>query len=123
MKLILSISIILMAAFIAFGQDGRDKGIELYQTGDYNAAIPILQNVVATNNKDRDAWLYLGMSFARIKKDKEALKALRKGDSISSKNPSGYDKELKITSKPRVGFTQSARENMTQGKVKLAVEF
>jgi TonB family protein len=123
MKLTLSMLTILLFAVVAFGQDKTDKGIELYLQGDYNGAISILQDVVQTNKNNRDAWLYLGMSFARIRKNKEALKALRKGDSISSKNSSNYDKELKIISKPHCRYTDSARENSITGTVKLAVEF
>lgn len=123
MKTLLLTLTILMFAVVAFGQNERDKGIELYQSGDYNAAISILQNVVTADKKDRDAWLYLGLSFARIKKDNEALKALRKGDSISSKDSSNYDKEVKITSKPRPTYTELAKQNLTQGRVRLAIEF
>ncbi len=92
MKLSLSILSIFLFVVVAFGQNAPDKGIELYLQGDYNGAITVLQNVVQIDKKNRDAWLYLGMRFARIRKNKEALKALRKGDSISSKDSSNYDK-------------------------------
>jgi tetratricopeptide (TPR) repeat protein len=123
MKLTLSILTILLSAFIAFGQTDLDKGIELYQSNDYNAAISVLQGVVNADQNDRDAWLFLGMSLAQAKKTKEAIKALRKGDSISGKFSTVYDKAPKIISKPRAQFTDAARQNMTRGVVKLAVEF
>lgn len=123
MKLTLSMIAILLFAFVAFGQDEPDKGIELYLQGDYNGAITVLQNVVQTDTNNRDAWLYLGMSLARVKKHKEAVKALRKGDSISSKDSSNYDNELKIISKLRCRYTDSARENLITGTIKFAVEF
>jgi tetratricopeptide (TPR) repeat protein len=123
MKLTLSMLTILLFAFVAYGQDEPDKGIELYLLGDYNSAITVLQNVVQTDKNNRDAWFYLGMSLARVKKNKEALKALRKGDSISSRDSSNYDKELKIISKPRCRYTDLARENLITGTVRLAVEF
>ena len=79
MKLILPVLTILLFAFVSFGQeDEPNKGIELYLQGDYNGAITILQNAVQTDKENRDAWFYLGMSFARIKKNKEAVKALKK---------------------------------------------
>lgn len=123
MKFTLSILTILLFACVAFGQNERDKGVGLYLQGDYNSAIAILQNVVQTDKKNRVAWLYLGMSFARARKNSEALKALRKADSISVKDSSDYDKELKIVSKPRPRYTDSARQNLTTGRVKLAIEF
>lgn len=123
MKLTLSILTILFFALATFGQSERDKGIELYLQGDYNGAVTILQKVVQTEKKNRDAWLYLGMSLARTGKKNEALKALRKGDSISAKNSSDYDKELKIISKPRGRYTEAAKRNQITGVVKLAIEF
>lgn len=122
MKLTLTIITTLLCALPAFGQSAGG-GIELYEKGDYNGAITILQNVVQTDKKNRDAWLFLGMSFARTGKNTEALKALRKGASISSKNSSGYDKTIKIISKPRASFTETARRNLTTGTVRLVVEF
>jgi outer membrane biosynthesis protein TonB len=123
MKFTFLILTILLFVFSAFGQNERDKGIELYLQGDYNSSIVILQQAVQADKKDRDAWLFLGMSLARTRKNNEAIKALREGDSISSKDSSVYDKELKIISKPRPRYTESAKENLTSGIVKLAIEF
>jgi tetratricopeptide (TPR) repeat protein len=123
MKFILSSLTILLFCTFGFGQSEREKGIDLYKNGDYISAIEVLQNVVKTDDKDRDAWLFLGMSFVKTKKNKEALKALRKGDSISSVNSSEYSKELKIISKPRPRYTELAKQNNTAGRVKLAIEF
>lgn len=122
MKITLLIFTILLFSFAAFGQTERDKGIELYQSNDYSTAVTVLQNAVKVDQNDRDAWLYLGMSLARAKKTTEAMKALRKGDSISAKS-SLYDTPVKIISKPRARYTDAARQNMTQGVVKLAIEF
>ncbi len=101
MKFTLSILTILLFALSAFGQNERDKGIELFLQGDYKGAIAVLQNVVQTDKKNRDGWFCLGMSLARIKKNKDAVKALREGDSVSLKDSTIYDKELTIISKPR----------------------
>jgi tetratricopeptide (TPR) repeat protein len=123
MKFTLSILTILLFVLVAFGQEESDKGIELYEQGNYTGAITVLQNVVQADKKNRDAWFHLGMSFAKTGKNNQAVKALRKGDSISSINSSGYDKELRIISKPHARYTDSARQNLTAGKVKLAIEF
>lgn len=123
MKFILSLLTILLFFSFGFGQSEREKGIDFYKNGDYISAIEVLQNVVKTDDKDRDGWLFLGMSFVKTKKNKEALTALRKGDSISSTNSSEYSKELKIISKPRPRYTELAKQNQIAGRVKLAIEF
>lgn len=122
MKLLLTIFTVLLFSLVNFGQSERDKGIALYQANDYDAAILAFQEAVITNQNDRDAWLYLGMSLAQTKRKKEAVKALRKGNSISFKS-SIYDTGLKIISKPRCNLTDMARQNRTQGTVRFAVEF
>jgi len=123
MKFAFLIFTVLLLSFAAFGQTDRDQGIALYYSNDFDGAVSALQTAVKTDPNDRDAWFYLGMSLARVKNTKEAVKALRKGDKISAPTSPLYDKEVEITQKPRPSYTDEARMNMTQGKVKLAVEF
>ena len=111
-----------------FAQTETEKGIERYRNGDYDGALAILENIVETDRKDRRAWLYLGLSFGKKKKDKEALKAFRKWDSISEKPKDDKMKSessdgFKILSKPRSTYTDLARQNRIEGRVKLIVEF
>src|SRR5688572_21673005 len=122
MKFILTVFAVLLFSLVICGQSERDKGIALYRANDYDAAILALQEAVKADQHDRDAWLYLGMSLAQTKRNKEAVKALRKANSISSKS-SIYDTDLKIISKPRCNLTDMARQNRTQGTVRFAVEF
>lgn len=122
------IFLIFISTISIFAQTETEKGVELYQNGDYDQAITILENVVKANQKDRKAWLYLGLSFGKKRKDREALKAFRKWDSISEKPKDDKTKSestdgLKILSKPRSTYTALARQNQTQGRVKLIVEF
>lgn len=130
MKLSRLLFIILIFSFTVsiFAQSETEKGIELYRNGDYDQAITVLENAVKIDEKDRQAWLYLGMSFGRKGKDKDALKALRKWDSISVKSSNKIldndsIENLKILSKPRVTSTELSRKNQTEGRVRLIVEF
>ena len=107
-------------------QDERDKGIEFYNKGEYQQAAEILQKAIETDDQDRKSWLYLGMSYANLKNDKQAVKAFKKADKIELKAPTEADAKetsVKITSKPQVRYTDTARMNNVQGTVKLAVEF
>lgn len=118
--------ILLLSANVVFGQESeREKGIEFYNKGEYQKAVETLQKAVEADQEDKTSWLYLGMSHAHLKKQSLAVKALKKADKISSKNKESAEAQskVKITSKPRPNYTDAARMNQTQGKIKLAVEF
>ena len=119
---------LLFAANSIFAQPEteREKGFEFYNKGEYQNAVETLGKIVETDEKDRKSWLYLGMSYARLKNEKQAVKAFKKADKIRTEEPVKSDEKLtplKITSKPRANYTDSARMNMVQGTIKLAVEF
>lgn len=126
-KLALFTGFIFSSVVFAFGQTEREKGIEFYQKGEYEKAAQYLQTVVEVDKKDRKAWLYLGMSLGRLKKGKEAVKAFKKADKLTPKETEaevvGDDKKIKITVKPRPTYTDEARQNQVQGKIKMAIEF
>ncbi|HEX8279709.1 MAG TPA: energy transducer TonB [Segetibacter sp.] len=125
MKLHLTAFLMLIFVGVAIGQSQaeRDKGIELYQQKNYQAAIPVLKSVIEEDKKDWNAWLYLGMSLAKTEKEKEALEAFRKGASYYPKNQYLKDEVFKITAKPRPNYTDLARSNSVSGIVSFAVEF
>lgn len=121
------IFLILLSTVSIYAQSETDKGIELYRSGDYDSAIVVLENVVKTDVNDRKAWLYLGAAYVKKGKDNEAFKAFRKWDSIKIKSTTDTKEDsnegLKILTRPRVTSTEIARQNKTEGKVKLIVEF
>ena len=125
MKLHLTTILILIFVGASFGQSQAElsKAIDLYQQGDYNAAIPILNSVVEADKRDWNAWFYLGMSLAKTDKAKEALDAFRKGNSFYPKDQHLDKKVFRFISKPRPPYTDLARSNNVRGKVLLAVEF
>lgn len=115
--------LILSSVIFAFGQTEREKGIEFYGRGEYQKAVESLQKVVEADEKDGESWLYLGMSFAKSKKRKEAAKAFKKADKLFPEDAQEDKDRIKIVAKPRAGYTDAARENQVQGTIKLAIEF
>jgi tetratricopeptide (TPR) repeat protein len=123
MKFVLSTLLLLfLFSSTALAQTERERGIELYRQGDYEAAIETLQKLVTDKDKDQDLWLVIGMSLARLKKTGQAKKAFDKANKRSLKQLAGNEKEAKIVAKPRANYTDAARMNGEQGKIKLAVE-
>ena len=104
-----------------------ERGIELYQQADYKGAADILQQVVAIEKKNKQAWLFLGMALARQDSDKEAKKVFKKADDIDGYIEGDYtndgDARLKVGKKLAPGYTERARQENISGKVRLAVEF
>jgi tetratricopeptide (TPR) repeat protein len=121
----ITLILLFVSAITTFAQieSDRNKGIELYRQGEYEKAIEILQNRVQAEEKDRLAWLYLGASFVKLKKDNDAVNAFRRTNVIYKNNLPVYEKELKIISQPRPAYAKSALKNETKGEVILAVEF
>lgn len=120
LKFSLTLGLILAFSTAVFAQQSeREKAVELYQKGDYQNAAESLQKVVEADKKDREAWLFLGMALAKQKQKKSALKAFRQADKLKENSNSSF----KITTKPRVSYTDSARQNQTQGIIKLVIEF
>lgn len=128
MKIVILIKILVFCLFLggsvfAQTQEASDKGIESYRRGDYQKAAEYLQKAAAANEKDEEAWLYLGMSFARLKEKSKAAEAFKKADALCPKKPQPKSGDVKITQKPRPSYTDDARANLVSGIVKLAVEF
>lgn len=122
-KLLFALSTLFFLTTISLSQTEREKGIELYRQGEYAQAVEILQNVVKTEEDNRPAWLYLGASYVKLKKDADAVQAFHRTNVIYKKNLTVYDKQLKVISRPRANYTRSAEKNLTPGTVKIAVEF
>lgn len=120
------LGVLLLSAGVVFGQQTElEKGVAFYDRGEYQQAVESLQRAVAANEKDKAAWLYLGMSHSKAKRKSEAVNAFKAADKIPDKadNPDPAITKLAIVSKLRVTYTEAARANQIQGVVKLAVEF
>lgn len=117
-------AIIVLTAFNSFAQTERREGIKLYEDGSYAEAIKNLQKAVETDENDGEAWRFLGMALAANQEGKNAVKAFEKaGEFADAELNATYDAPVKLTKIPRNQYTEEARRNNVQGRIKLAVEF
>jgi hypothetical protein len=124
MKLIASILLLIAGLSVStFSQSRRDDGIDLFRQAKYDMAIETLQDVVNKDKKDRLAWMFLGGSLFHAGKRSKAADAFRNGRLSANETIDGYNKQLKITRKPRPLYTDRARKEWITGKVVLVVEF
>jgi tetratricopeptide (TPR) repeat protein len=123
--------IILSAAFMilsatAFGQvnPDRDNGILLYHGGLYSESIIILEKLVANGKADYSAGLYLGAGYVQTGKYKEARDILNKLRTLKMpESPLGYETKLKVLRKPQPVFGEAAKQSMSNGSIRVLVEF
>jgi len=59
-----------------------ELGVKAVRAGDYAAALPLLEKVVAKNAGDADAWNFIGYSQRKLKRFDEALVAYQKALAI-----------------------------------------
>ena len=70
-KILLAFSFLLLLTTFLIAQTHREKGIELYESGDYKAAVEMLQKAVEVGENDGEAWRFLGMAFAKTDDKKQ----------------------------------------------------
>jgi TonB family protein len=114
--------LLLIFASSVFAQDAVNN-YEFYEKGDYQKSAEVLRKAVDNDKNDRRAWLYLGMSYARLKRTEEALKAFDEADNLTGMKLLENEEPPKTLSKPRAAYTDEARANGVTGTVKLAVEW
>jgi TonB family protein len=68
----------------------KERGIELYRKGNFGEAVEALKEAVRKQQKDSDAWYYLGLSLHRVGEIKDALKAFQKTMSLKPDFAPGY---------------------------------
>jgi tetratricopeptide (TPR) repeat protein len=68
----------------------KERGIELYRKGNFSEAVVALQEAVKNQERDPDAWYYLGLSLRAAGKIKEAREVLAKTLSLRSNFAPGY---------------------------------
>lgn len=114
--------LIFFMAAASLGQtEERDRGIQLYQAGQYEEAIVVLQKVVDAEPANKVAWTYLGGSLFHTGKKDEALEAFRKP--MGGPPAPKLEKSIKVISQSRAGYTERARKNRVKGTVLLMTEF
>ncbi|MBA2334802.1 MAG: energy transducer TonB [Blastocatellia bacterium] len=107
----------------AYSQSDREQGIELFRSGEYEKALPILQARVVEEKRDRPAWIYLGAVLVKLGKLDEAKAAFGNHKTIYKGSISAvYEKKLKIINRPQAIYSSKARSKGTSGTVSIAVE-
>jgi len=74
-KFFLLFTLLVSAESVFAQQTEREKGIEVYQKGDYQGAIQILKKAVKTDSSDAESWYFLGLSYFNKDDAKDSLKA------------------------------------------------
>jgi tetratricopeptide (TPR) repeat protein len=69
---------------VCFAQTDREKGIELFNKGDFQGAVDVLKQVVKSNENDVIAFYNLGLAYEKINENKEAIKSFEKAIAICS---------------------------------------
>ena len=114
--------LLVSTSFSAFAQTDREAGIDLYDRGEYLKAIDTLKKIVENSGNDKDLSLYIGMAYAKLGRDKEAVEIFRWAADNKIMELEGMDTPIKVLKKPRASYTDEARKNGVQGMVRLAVE-
>ncbi len=114
---------ILVLSIPAFGQSGRERGIDFYLQAKYQESVDTLGPIVKADKEDKLAWMFLGSALLRTHLRKEALEAFRRGNLRIKDEIDFYDRQLEVTLKPRPQYTNAARQNLVAGNVKVVVEF
>lgn len=72
-------------------EDDFSKAEYLIKAERYDEAIPLLQNVVAKNARDADAWNYLGFASRHLGKNTDALNYYNKALAIDPKHKGAHE--------------------------------
>lgn len=86
------------------------RGVKAVRTGNYGAALPLLQNVVSKNPRNADAWNFIGYSHRKLKRFVQALMAYQKALAIKPdhRGANEYIGELYL----ETGKPEKARERL-----------
>ena len=125
MKIILIAGWILLCAMLGFAQSASatESGIELYRNGEFEKAVEVLERLVRPDSTDKLAWIYLGASYVKLEKRKEATLAFQKSKFTYRDSLGVFDKNMKVIRMPKAPYTDRARESNVTGTVKIAVEY
>lgn len=113
---------LLFSVLPVLGQTQTIDGLALYRASKFDEAVTVLRSVTDADKKDRFAWAYLGASLMKTGHGSKAVAAFRKGKVKVEELVPGDDSPVTNFSKPRPRYTDLARQSLTVGKVRLAVE-
>ena len=116
-------SLAILTTTVVCQQSKRDEGIDLYRQDKFSEAAAMLEQAVATDKSDSQAWLYLGAAYVHLNQAKDAKKAFGKSRARQATDWPKYDKKLTILSKPNAKFYSNSNVYGTVEKVMIAIEF
>ena len=64
----------------------KQKGLNAYAKSDFSAAVRDLEPVVSEDEKDAEVFYKLGVSYAKISRDEDAIKVLEQGLALDEKH-------------------------------------
>lgn len=116
--------LVVVLSTAAFGQSDRDKGIEQYRAGNFARSIELLEPLLATGDADYTTGMYLAASYVHSGNRDQARSVLSKLNSFKAPlAPLGYDSKIKYVTNPKPYFGEAARRTVSQGSIKVLVEF
>jgi tetratricopeptide (TPR) repeat protein len=81
-QLIFTAIFIVLCISVGFAQTDREKGIELFNKGDFQGAVEVLSQVVKSNETDVIALYNLGLAYEKLNQNKDAIKSFENVISI-----------------------------------------
>ena len=85
LKQLIFTAIFIVSCFsIGFAQTDREKGIELFNKGDYKGAIEVLNQVIKANENDVIALYNLGLAYEKLNQIKDAIKSFENAINVCS---------------------------------------
>jgi TonB family protein len=79
--------LICLASFVTHAQDDdRKLAVKAYQSGDYAKASDLFKKITKQNASDAQAWFYLGNTYIKRDKFKDAIAALEHAADLQPKN-------------------------------------
>src|SRR5689334_20230521 len=86
--IVFCLSIVLVLGSPIFSQQtDRDLYVGLYNKGEYEKAQIVLKRLTKQNSSDADAWYYLGLTYLKVEKERDATKAFEKAVALKPGDP------------------------------------
>ena len=82
----ISLAVLLFCGVLS-AQTDRDRGLQLYKSGNFNAALDALKKAAKTDPADFQSWCYLGLTYLKQGEVKDSIKALNKAAQLGPNEP------------------------------------
>ena len=79
--------LLIFATQLTAQQTDHDLYAGLYQKGEFDKALIVLKRLSKQGSPDSDVWYYLGLTYLKVEKEKDAVKALEKAAALKRDDP------------------------------------